>query len=118
MERELQNIYGSSYFGSAGGWGVVRGIGVRCVGERDNGFVSGPRAIIPADPTKPGAFRAKGGDNIGQPSIVLVSTGNPISQIAIGRSRTWSEGGLWVPSEGWVPLDESGFRTLWDAPRL
>ena len=58
---KLRHLYGSSYLGSGGCSGRVNGTNIRTVGTRDNGFVSGPDAVEPVDPTQPAEFNAAGG---------------------------------------------------------
>jgi hypothetical protein len=83
---ELGHPYGDSYFGSGGGWGYVRGAGVKLEGTRDNGFMAGPAFVVVLDPTQPAVFVALGGD-------------------CIGEGRSWSEGGRWDPTtHRWEPL--------------
>jgi hypothetical protein len=74
----LRNMYGRSYFGSGCAFGRVRLLGARLEGEKDNGFIRGPAAVVVLDPSKPAAFLAKGSD-------------------AIGEGRSWSEAGVWSP---------------------
>ncbi|MEK7500220.1 MAG: hypothetical protein AAB649_06505, partial [Patescibacteria group bacterium] len=75
----LQHIYGSSYFGSGGASGaVITDDNCITVGTRDNGFCSGPKAVLVKDPSKPARFRATGSDGIGD-------------------GRTWGESATWNP---------------------
>jgi hypothetical protein len=78
--RPLLSIYGGSYFGSGGGYGVVRTSGnCRAVGLVDNGFMAGPAAVEVSDPAVKARYYAVGGD-------------------CIGDVREWGEAGEWDPA--------------------
>lgn len=64
---KLQKIYGSSYFGSGGGFGRVHLFNAAATGESDNGFVSGfgPDTVFTVpEPNSGSLIVAVGGDSI------------------------------------------------------
>ncbi|GIV82167.1 MAG: hypothetical protein KatS3mg051_1521 [Anaerolineae bacterium] len=95
---KLQKIYGSSYFGSGGGFGRVHLINATATGESDNGFVAGfgPDTVF----TVPDSRR----------SSLIVATGGD----SINGGRYWTEifyrpqGGEW--EAGYIGQEPAAFQ--------
>jgi hypothetical protein len=92
LVQKLSHTYGSSYFGSGGGYGHVKtSENARAVGSSDNGFMTGCDAVRVVDENLPARAYGSGGD-------------------CIGEGREWGEAWEWVPGHGWMktklPMDD------------